>query len=89
MSQTQTTTQTQAPVVEAKPATPEEARREKVGQAFARLVAAAQQLAYEKATLEYKSEYKFEELKPLFKAIDNVIKRVKELHMLLAPEEQT
>jgi hypothetical protein len=72
---------------EVKPPTPEEARREKVGQAFARLVAAAQQLAYEKATLEYKPTYTFEELKPLFKAIDNVIKRVKELHTLLAPEE--
>jgi hypothetical protein len=77
----------QLSAAEVRPATPEEARREKVGQAFARLVAAAQQLAYEKATLEYKQTYTFEELKPLFKAIDNVIKRVKELHMLLAPEE--
>lgn len=87
MSQPMTQPTPQPPAVEVKPPTPEEARREKVGQAFARLVAAAQQLAYEKATLEYKTEYKFEELKPLFKAIDNVIKRVKELHVLLSPEE--
>ena len=91
MSQTQAPSQPQtvAPpaAVEVRPPTPEEARREKVGQAFARLVAAAQQLAYEKATLEYKQTYSFDELKPLFKAIDNVIKRVKELHTLLAPEE--
>jgi hypothetical protein len=71
---------------EVKPPTPEEARREKVGQAFARLVAAAQRLAYEKATLPYKNSYTMEDLKDLFEAVNEVIIKVKELHKLLASE---
>jgi hypothetical protein len=68
------------------PPSPEEVRREKVGQAFARLVAAAQRLAYEKATLPYKNSYTMEDLKDLFDAVNEVIVRVKELHKLLASE---
>jgi hypothetical protein len=86
MSQPVTQTITPPLTAEVKPPTPEEARREKVGQAFARLVAAAQRLAYEKATLPYKNSYTMEDLKDLFEAVNEVIIRVKELHKLLASE---